>query len=76
MVQACLQTPAKIKMVTSSCYEEHTARTLKTPGCVCQFILNTILSIHKASGSDNLGRWVWQEVCIDGSRLLYVITAY
>jgi hypothetical protein len=55
MVQACLQTPAKIKMVTGSCHNEHTAQNLKMPGGVCQFILNTILSLHKASGSDDLG---------------------
>jgi hypothetical protein len=49
---------------------------LKIPGSVCQFILNTILSLHKASGSDNLGQWVWQELQINGSRSLYIITAY
>jgi hypothetical protein len=51
MVQARLQKPAKIKMVTGSCYEEHTASNLKEPGGVCQFMLSRILSLHKASGS-------------------------
>jgi hypothetical protein len=39
MVQACLQTPAKIKLVTGSYPEEHTARKLKELGGVCQLML-------------------------------------
>jgi hypothetical protein len=76
MVQATLNTPAKIKMVTSSCYKEHTARNLKEPGGVCQLLLGKILSLHKQSGSDDLGHWVWQQLLIDGICSLYVITAY
>jgi hypothetical protein len=60
MVQACLQKPAKIKMVMGSCYKEHTASDLKEPGGVCQFMLGRILSLHKASRSDDLGWWAWQ----------------
>jgi hypothetical protein len=55
MVQATQNTPAKIKMVTSSCYEEHTARNLKESGGVCQLLLGKILSQHKQSGSNDLG---------------------
>jgi hypothetical protein len=76
MVQATINTPAEIKLVTSSCYEEHTAKNLKEPGRVCQLLLGKILSLHKQSGSDDLGRWAWQQLRIDGIHSLYVITAY
>jgi hypothetical protein len=76
MVQVTLNTPAKIKLVTSSCYEEHTARNLKEPGGVCQLLLGKILTLHKQSGSDDLSCWAWQQLCIDGIHSLYVITAY
>jgi hypothetical protein len=76
MVQGTINTPAKIKLVTSSCYKEHTAKNLKEPGGVCQLLLGKILSLHKQSGSDNLGRWAWQHLRIDGIRSLYVITGY
>jgi hypothetical protein len=75
MVQATLNSQAKVKLVTSSCFEEHTARNLKEPGGVCQLLLGQILSLHKQSGSDDLGRWAWQELRVDGVRSLYVITA-
>jgi hypothetical protein len=39
-------------------------------------MLGSILSLHKNSGSDDLGQWVWQQIQIDGIQLLYVITAY
>jgi hypothetical protein len=39
MVQATLNSQAKVKLVTSSCFEEHTARNLKEPGGVCQLLL-------------------------------------
>ncbi len=55
MVQACLSTPAMIKLVTGSYTEEHTARSLKEPGGVCQLMLGKILSLHRQSGSDDLG---------------------
>jgi hypothetical protein len=55
MAQAILNTPAKVKLVTDSCYEEHTARNLKEPGRVCQLLLGKIITLHKQSGSDNLG---------------------
>jgi hypothetical protein len=55
MVQATLNTPEKIKVVTSSCYEAHTARNLKEPSGVCQLLLGNVLSLHKQSGSDDLG---------------------
>jgi hypothetical protein len=45
MVQVTLNTPAKIKMVTSSCYEEHTARNFKEPSGVCQLLLGKILAL-------------------------------
>jgi hypothetical protein len=45
MVQATLNTLAKIKMVTSSCYEEHTARNFKEPSGVCQLLLGKILAL-------------------------------
>jgi exonuclease III len=76
MVQACLRTPAKIKLVTGSYPEEHTARKLKEPSGVCQLMLGKILSLHQQSGRDNLGRWVWQQIRINGTSSLYVITAY
>jgi hypothetical protein len=56
MVQVTINTPAKIKLVTSSCYEEHTAKNLKEPSGVCQLLLGKMLSLHKQSGSNNLGR--------------------
>jgi hypothetical protein len=76
MVQATLNTPAKIKVVTSSCYKEHTARNLKEPSGDCQLLLGKILSQHKQSGSDNLCHWAWQQLCINGILSLYVITVY
>jgi hypothetical protein len=76
MAQVILNTPAKIKLVTSSCYEEHTARNLKEPGRVCQLLLGKIISLHKQYGSDELGCWVWQQLRVDGVRSIYVITAY
>jgi hypothetical protein len=66
MVQATLNSQAKVKLVTSSCFEEHTARKLKEPGRVCQLLLGKILSLLKQSGSDDLGRWAWQELRVDG----------
>jgi hypothetical protein len=76
MVEATLNTLAKIKMVTSSCYEEHTARNLKGPGGVCQVLPGKILSLNKQSGSNDLGHWAWQQLHIDGIHSLYVITVY
>jgi hypothetical protein len=76
MVHATINTPAKIKLVTSCCYEEHTAKNLKEPGGVCQLLLGKILSLHKQSGSNDLGQWAFQQLRIDGIRSLYVITAY
>jgi hypothetical protein len=76
MVQASLNTLAKIKLVTSSCYKEHRARNLKESGGVCQPLLGKILSLHKQSGSNDLGHWAWQQLRIDGICSLYVITAY
>jgi hypothetical protein len=76
MAQAILNTPAKVKLVTGSCYEEHTARNLKEPGGVCQLLLGKIITLHKQSGSDDLGRWVWQRIRVDGIRSVYIITAY
>ena len=76
MAQALLDLPAKIKLVTASCRETHTASNLKEPSGVCQLTLGHILNLHKQSGSDSLGHWSWQEFCIDGPRTLYVITAY
>jgi hypothetical protein len=76
MMQALLDSPAKLKIATASCKEEHTARQLKTPGGVCQLTLGRILNLHKQNGADSLGRWAWQEFRIDGIRSLYIITAY
>lgn len=76
MAQALSKSPAKIKLVTASCYEEHAASNLKEPGGVCQLMLGRILNLHKQSGSDDLGRWAWQQIRIDGIRSIYVITAY
>jgi hypothetical protein len=61
---------------TSSCFKEHAARNLKEPGRVCQLLFGKILSLHKQSGSDDLGQWAWQEVRVDGTCTLYIITAY
>jgi hypothetical protein len=74
MVQATLNSQAKVKLVTSSCFEEHTARNLKEPSRVCQLLLGKIHSLHKQSG--DLSRWAWQELSINGIRPFYVITAY
>jgi hypothetical protein len=77
MVQAQLNSPAKIKLVTGSYQEDHTAASnLKQPGGVCRLMLGSILSLHKNSGSDDLGQWVWQQIQINGIQSLYVITAY
>jgi hypothetical protein len=76
MAQAILITPAKIKLVMSSCYEEHKSRKLNEPIGVCQLLLGKIISLHKQSGSDELGHWVWQQLRVDGVRSVYVITAY
>ena len=74
--QALLNLPAKIKIVTASCRETHTASNLKEPSGVCLLTLGQILNLHKQSGSNSLGHWVWQEFCIDGTHTLCVITAY
>ena len=76
MAQALLDSPAKIKLVTPSCKEAHTASNLKEPGGVCQLTLGRILNLHKQAGSNDLGRWAWQEFKIDGVCSLYVITTY
>jgi hypothetical protein len=55
MAQAILNTPAKVKLVTGSCYKEHTARNLKELGGVCQLLLGKIITLHKQSGSNDLG---------------------
>ena len=76
MAQALLDLPAKIKLVTASCRETHTANNLMEPGRVCQLTLGCILNLYKQSGRDSLGCWSWQEFHIDGPCTLYVITAY
>jgi hypothetical protein len=53
MVQAQLNFPAKIKLVTGSYQEDHTTSNLKQPSRVCQLMLGSILSLHKNSGSNN-----------------------
>jgi hypothetical protein len=47
MVQAHLNSPAKIKLVTGSYQEDNTARNLKQPGGICQLMLGTLLSLHQ-----------------------------
>jgi hypothetical protein len=39
-------------------------------------MLDKILSLHKQSGSDDLSWLVWEQICINGTRSLYVITIY
>ena len=73
MAQALLDLLAKIKLVTASCRETHTASNLKEPSRVCQLTLGHILNLHKQSGSNSLGHWSWQEFRINGPRTLYVI---
>jgi len=46
------------------------------PGGVGQLVLNSILNLVCATGADQLGRWTWHEIRLDGTRKLYVITAY
>ena len=55
MAQACSNSLAKIRLVTASCKEDHTARNLKEPGGVCQLTLGRILNLYKQSGSNDLG---------------------
>ena len=76
MAQAFSNSPAKIRLVTASCKEAHTANNLKEPGRVCQLTLGRMLNLHKMAGSNDLGQCAWQEFRINGVRSLYVITAY
>ena len=55
MAQALSNSPAKIRLVTASCKEAHTASNLKEPGGICQLTLGRILNLHKKASSDDLG---------------------
>ena len=67
---------ARTRLVTGNCREAHTSNDICQPGGVAQLTMNRILNLHKRSGADKLGRWVWQEYQVNGIYSLFVITAY
>ena len=64
------------KLTTAHCNEPHTAKNTYQPGGVAQATLKPIQNQVQAVGSDEMGRWAWQEIRLDGTRNLYVMTAY
>ena len=64
------------KIAMSHCNEEHTTKKIYQPGGVAQVTLKPIQNRVQAVGSDDMGRWAWQEIRLDGTRKLYVMTAY
>lgn len=74
MVKA--STTIRPKLVTANCREQHMSKELCQPGGVCQLAMNTVLNLVLSSGGDQLGKWAWQTLRLQGDQLLYVITAY
>ena len=64
------------RLITSNCREAHTSNDICQPGGVTQLTMNWILNLHKQSGANKLGWWVWQEFQVNGCYSLFVITAY
>jgi len=58
------------------CHEDDVFQGPYQPGGVTQMVLHKLTGCVIARGSDNLGRYAWQELLLDGMRTLIVITAY
>jgi hypothetical protein len=63
------------KLVTAHC-PDPSFRDSSQPGGVAQMVLRQLTARVKAHGKDELGRYAWQEILLDGERTLIVVTAY
>jgi hypothetical protein len=63
---------ARMRLITGNWREAHTFNDICQPGGVTQLTMN----LHKRSGANKLGRWVWQEYQVNGVYSLFVITTY
>jgi hypothetical protein len=63
------------KLVTSHCRETFFT-SHHQPGGIAQIVLRQITGRVVARGRDELGRYAWQEILLDGTQKLLMITAY
>jgi hypothetical protein len=52
---ALLNSPAKIKIASSSCHKNHTAKQLMIASRVVQLLLGRVLNLFQDQGSNKLG---------------------
>ena len=71
-----LQNSTSTRVTTSHYKEDHTKHNIYKPGGVAQLILKPLTTRINTVGSDDLGRWAWQELRLDGARSLFIVTAY
>jgi hypothetical protein len=62
-------------LITSHC-RDTTFSSHHQPGGVAQLVIRKMTGRVLARGRDKLGRYAWQEILLDGTRNLLVITAY
>lgn len=63
------------RLETAHCKEDFNTNITQRGG-VAQIILRKVSGRIKSQGKDPLGRWCWQELHLDGTRTLVLITAY
>lgn len=66
----------RAKITTAHYREEHSSKLVYQPGGVAQIVLKPLSNRIDSIASDKLGRWSRQEIRLDGSRSLFVYTAY
>jgi hypothetical protein len=63
------------KITTAHC-KDLVFNGLHQPGGVAQVVLTKITGQVTAHGKDMLGSFMWQQIILDGTRKLYIITSY
>jgi hypothetical protein len=63
------------KLATAHCTDD-AFKSPYLPGRVAQMILQKLTARVVKHGKDPLGRYVWQEILLDGERTLIIVTAY
>ena len=65
-----------VKITTVHYREKHSAANVYQPGGVAQLTFQPLSNRVNDVGSNDLGRWSWQEICLDGTCSLFTYTGY
>ena len=65
-----------VKITTVHYQEKHSAANVYQPGGVAQLTFKPLSNRINDVGSDDLGRWSWQEICLNGTCSLFTYTGY